>query len=144
MLRFMVFASTLVACSPDPCSNSTATNPVALDVSGASNLDCALSITDGTTTIDYDIPAPSPALADAPPDPTQAPTNCFPYAPPDGGAVFSGGTRTSTEICFQGDDALGALAHAKNVSMCPLQLTLTCNGTVLYDHATWHFCYENC
>lgn len=145
MLRFVALAScALIGCSPNPCGNSTGTNPVGLDISGASNTDCTLSITDGTTTIAYDIPPPSPALPDTSLDQTKAPTDCSSLTVPDGGATFDGGVRTSTELCFQGDDALGRLAHAKNVAMCPLELTLTCGTTVLYDHATWHFCFENC
>ena len=145
MLRLAVLASaTLVACSPNPCSNSPETEPVALDISGASNTDCTLTITDGTTSIDYDIPAPSPALPNSSLDQRPPPTSCFADSVPDGGAVFDGGTRTSTELCFKGDVALDHLAHARNVAMCPLTLTLTCGSTVLYDHASWHFCYENC
>ena len=145
MLRFIAFASTVfVACSPDPCGNSPNTNAVALDISGASNTACTLSITDGTTTLDYDVPAPSLALPNSSIDARSAPTACNETSIPDGGAAFDGGTRTSTELCFQGDDALGRLAHAKNALMCPLEVTLTCGGTVLYDHATFHFCFAGC
>jgi hypothetical protein len=143
MLRFIAVAlGALVGCSPNPCGNSRDTNPVALDISGASNTDCTLVVTDGAGVLSYDIPAPSPAIANTSLDQRPPPNACDSL--PDGGFTFDGGARTSTELCFQGDDALNALAHAKNVGMCPLTLTLTCGATVLYDHATWHFCYENC
>ncbi len=136
-------AAALVAgCSPDPCGNGPGVAPVALDVSGASNTPCTLTVTDGNQTLTYDIPAPVPLVADTSLDARPPPTQCSLMG--DAGVAFDGGARSSTQICFAGDDALAKLAHAGGGDGCPLTVTLACAGLTLYDQAKAYFCSEMC
>ena len=124
-----------LGCSPNPCGNSTDVVAVGLDVSGQSNVACTVTVTDGETTLSYDVPAPTPAVADAPGDSPATPLACF---------VVGESSRSPTQLCFAGDTSLDELAHARNTAGCPLRVSLTCGGTLLYDAVPWNFCRLQC
>jgi hypothetical protein len=137
-LLALFLLTTCTGCSPNPCGDSPVIAPVGLDISGASNSPCTIVLTDGSSTLSYDIAPPSPVVTDTSLDARRPPALC---TLSNASFAFD---RSSSVLCFGGDDALNKLAHARNVGMCPLTLTLTCAGVTLYDHATWNFCNEQC
>jgi hypothetical protein len=121
----------------------------AFDVRGASNTDCSLTINAGKN-LTFDIPAPSPAVAD---------TSLAPRNPPLPLVVIGGtesdcaggedvkvtGTlatvvRTSTTMCFTTTNVID-LAVALDTRDCTnVTITLVCAGTTLYDHTPINAC----
>jgi hypothetical protein len=112
---------------------------IVLDVRGASNTPCTLTLEQKGHTKSFDIGAPSPSVSD---------TSLAPRAPimdtnacgSDAGAVSltppstgNGAYRTSTDLCvrFYGYELYGELGS--DCGDGNVLFTLTCGGAVLYD-----------
>ena len=81
----------------------------------------------------------NPGVATTPLSATPVPTvGAATPPPPVGGATAS---RTATDMCFQAGDVRTNLGFNFQQSECPITLTLTCEGVILYDHIPWSVCH---
>jgi hypothetical protein len=122
------------------------------DMSGFSNAPCSLSIDNGNASV-LDIATPTPPVSDVPSD-TRQPLGASCNG--DDAAVGSDvavstmtstaslmATRSSTRLCVElsGQPVLNlGFSAAQERNDCPVTVTLTCSGTVLYDHIAWSSC----
>lgn len=123
---------------------------VSLDVHGASNSQCSLTLANGGRSIVFPIGAPVPAVMDTSLAPLASPTTCVLRASDAGDTTVaspSGATamlaRTATSLCLVSFDTqvmtqLGYGSGGGNA--CPVVLTLTCGGVTLYDRVPWTAC----
>ena len=128
---------------------------VGLDVTGASNTACDVTVSNGNATVMWNVAAPMPVVPDTSVD-TRAPPGLW----CDSGdaatvsvTVVSATTqnvgtvsasRTSTQLCFKQPGSLagtfcpGGQSGCPNA--CPVAVTLTCAGLTFYDHVSWNLC----
>ncbi len=118
----------------------------ALDVRGASNTDCSLTVNAGNN-LTFDVPAPSPAVPDTSLAPRNPPQSFIKvdYACPGGEKVGISTdvltfVRTSDALCVASTN-VNDLATALGTRDCTnVTLTLVCAGTTLYDHVPIDAC----
>ncbi len=116
----------------------------ALDIRGASNTECSLTINAGNNAT-FDIPAPSPAVLDTSLAPRNPPQSFIRVddACPNGQKVSLSTSvltfvRTSNTLCVTSTNELGpalGTTDCRNIA-----LTLVCAGTTLYDHVPINAC----
>jgi hypothetical protein len=122
---------------------------VGFNVQGASNSTCTLVAATGADaggqSMTFSIGAPSPAVANTDLSPSRSParvcTNTVTNGVTVGGPVAAVASRTSTDMCFQAGDVRTNLGFDFQQNECPITLTLTCEGVVLYDHIPWSVCH---
>jgi hypothetical protein len=54
--------------------------------------------------------------------------------------VTATATRSSTGMCFQTGDLRDTIGYSGANTQCPVTLTLTCEGVIMYDHIPWSIC----
>jgi len=122
---------------------------VGFDIAGASNSTCTLLLANPivTATAQFSIGAPSPPVASTNLDTRVASKTCAGITDaksvsvqgPPGVSVTA--TRSSTGMCVQTGELRPTLGYAPTDTTCPVNLTLTCEGVVLYDHTPWSICH---
>ena len=138
----------IVACSSPAFTSEPTPTAAGLDVSGASNTPCTVTVARGGTAITWDVSAPEPPVAQASSGTRPPIAACH---MDDAGSVSvtssstsSAGvqaTRSSTQLCFAQDGSLmGAFDFDRFSGDCPVTLTLVCGGVTLYDNAPWNVC----
>jgi len=122
---------------------------VGFQIEGASNSTCQLVVASGldagATSMTFQIGAPSPPVQDTNLAPSRSPARVC-TNPIDAGVTVSGpvpavASRTSTDMCFQAGDVRTNLGFDFQQNDCPVTLTLTCEGVILYDHIPWSVCH---
>ncbi len=116
----------------------------ALDVRGASNTPCTLTINKGNN-LTLDIAAPSPAVADTslaprnPPQRSEASIACAGgvEVPVPAGLVA---VRTSETLCIDTTNSTPLMDALGTRDCSNVTLTLVCAGTTLYDHVPIDAC----
>ena len=122
---------------------------VGFNVQGASNSTCSLvaatGFDAGGASMTFQIGAPTPAVANTDLSPSRSParvcTNTISGGVTVNGPVPAVASRTSTDMCFQAGDVRTNLGFDFQQTDCPITLTLTCEGVVLYDHIPWSVCH---
>lgn len=122
---------------------------VGFNIQGASNSTCSLvaatGIDAGGASLTFQIGAPTPAVANTDLSPSRSParvcTNPIDAGVTVGGPVPAVASRTSTDMCFQAGDVRTNLGFDFQQNDCPITLTLTCEGVILYDHIPWSVCH---
>lgn len=138
----------IVACASPAFTSEPTPTAAGLDVSGASNTPCTVTVARGGTTITWEVGAPEPPVADTSLVTRSPVTGCWRE---DAGSVsvtlsspFSAGvqvTRSSTQLCFfQNGSLMGAFDFDRFSGNCPVTLTLVCGGFTFYDKAPWYVC----
>jgi hypothetical protein len=122
---------------------------VGFNVQGASNSTCILVAATGidasAQSMTFSIGAPAPPVANTNLSPSRSPARVC-TSSIDAGVTVSGpvpavASRTSTDMCFQAGDVRTNLGFDFQTSDCPITLTLTCEGVILYDHIPWSVCH---
>lgn len=140
---FVFGVALLGACGGGGCGTVVAE---VLDVRGASNAACSLTINKGNN-ITFDISAPSPTISDASLSPPRNPPHGVGLGDICAGGVsasvtpnIAGAIRTSDNICFFSHGTT-ALDDALGTGDCTgVTITLVCAGTTLYDHVQINAC----
>jgi len=122
---------------------------VGFNIQGASNSTCTLVAATpfdaGAQSMTFSIGAPSPPVAQTDLSPSRSParvcTNNITNGVTVSGPVPAEASRTSTDMCFQAGDVRTNLGFDLQQNDCPITLTLTCEGVVLYDHIPWSVCH---
>jgi hypothetical protein len=122
---------------------------VGFNIQGASNSTCTLvaatGFDAGAQSMTFSIGAPSPPVSSTDLSPSRSParvcTNTITNGVTVSGPVAAEASRTSTDMCFQAGDVRTNLGFDFQQNECPITLTLTCEGVVLYDHITWSVCH---
>jgi hypothetical protein len=122
---------------------------VGFDIAGASNSTCTLVLANPiiTAIAQFNIGAPSPPVASTNLDTRVASKTCVgitdakPVSAQGPSGVSVTVTRSSTAMCVQTGDLRTTLGYASTDTTCPTNLTLTCEGVVLYDHTPWSICH---
>ena len=148
--RSVVVAAAIVGCN----DSGSGPNPdgsliVGFDVTGVSNSTCTLLVQNAdldaaSAQTQFAIGAPSPPLQNTTLAPSRSPaktcngvTNANPVTvsgPPNVNVTV---TRSDTGMCVKTDDLRTAVGYPAGSSPCPVTLTLTCEGVVMYDHIQW-------
>ncbi len=118
---------------------------VDLDVRGASNTPCTVTVAHGDHTASFDVAAPDPPVADTSLAPRRAINGgtCgdtgVAVTPNTNGHVTA--TRSATDLCLSVGDVRD-LSETLGVD-CPsgdYTITLSCAGAALYDHVALNVC----
>jgi len=149
-MRYLLVVG-LVACDSSSGNNVPQGHlEVGFEISGASNASCQLvaakAADAGGQSMTFQIAAPSPPVQNTNLAPSRSPAKtCVNIV--DASAVSATGpvpavaSRTSTDLCFQAGDVRTDLGFDFQQSDCPITLTLTCEGVILYDHIQWSVCH---
>jgi hypothetical protein len=123
---------------------------VGFEISGVSNSTCILVAATGTDaggqSMSFQIGAPSPPVQNTDLAPSRSAVIACADDIDGGGVTVSGAvpakaSRTANEMCFQTGDVRTELGFDFQQSECPITVTLTCEGVVLYDHIPWSVCH---
>jgi hypothetical protein len=122
---------------------------VGFEISGASNSTCILVAATGADagaqSMTFSIGTPAPPVQNTNLAPSRSParvcTNAIDAGVTVSGPVAATASRTATDMCFQAGDVRTNLGFDVQESQCPITLTLTCEGVILYDHIPWSVCH---
>ena len=150
VLALMFVVGTLSACSPDPCSAPQPNeSSVELDVSGAANTACTLSVTLDGQTLTFDVAPPIPAVTDSSLG-ARAAAAFYSCNESDSGTPAQVTPanditvlRSSTRMCITQSQLLDAFSH-RPPDACAVTLSLTCSNVVFYKDVSWRVCNTFC